>query len=471
MKNSTFTALVAGACLAICLACLGGVGLWIVLRPSRLGDVSRDEIRALPDIPAESALTIPLSSPLEVLERFANEALPPTMSWEDGAVTRGQIGVAGRDGVLHATVPVSGRGRRGMFQVEGTGVVSLGLRPRFTEDFGVALNPQVEVTLSEVRPSLAIMSAFSLEELVRPQVQSVVEQGVRQFEPVASDAVRSWAEQAWSSPCREFPVFPESDLRGEARFSAVSVTQPVIDGNGIRLELGLHGSVRIPADTSGVRCAPAQLNVLEGEGGGGGLPLEVGYQTLNEFLASGLAGKSFVGDGVEVHIAAVNVGPYYDGSLLVDARVFARNAGLLPANEPIRILLVIAPRLDVDTQSILLSVEELDTESRNPLVAIAGEMSESRIREAFESEMRAALAPLTREAIDAPGGTPLGSMLREVADDVVDDVLDRWENAYLRADAAVDSVRLVGLEVGRARMRVIVRPHGSVVLVAPDSRP
>ena len=471
MKNSTFTTLVAAACLFACLACFGGIALWILLRPSRFGDFSSDEIRELPALSAESSLMIPVSSPLAVIERFANDALPRTMSWEDGAVARGQVGVAGRDGVLHVTVPVSGRGGQGGFQVEGRGVVSLGLRPRFTEQRGIALDPQVQVAVSEARPTMALLSMFSVRERVRAQVQPLVEERVRQLEPAASDAFASLVEKASSSPCREFPVFPDSDVRGEARLSAVSLTQPVIDESTIRLELGLHGSVRIPADTAGVHCPPAQLNLLEAEGEGGGLPLEVDYQTVNEVLANAFAGKPFVSDDVEVRVDAVNVKPYYDGSLLVDAWVFARNAGFLPTNEPIRIFIVVASRLDVATRSILLSLEDLDTEARNPLAAIAGELSASRMREALESWMREALGPWTGEAIDAPGGRWPGSVLREFADDVVDDALETWDSGDLRVDAAVDSVRLVGLEVGRTRMRVVVRPYGSAVLLGRDSGP
>ena len=463
MKNSTFTMLVVGGCLAACLAFFGGLGLWIVLRPSRLADVARDEIRELPDISAESPLMIPISIPLEVIERLANDAVPETMTWADGAVTRGRIGVASEDGVLNVTASIRGRGGQGLVRGEADGIVSLGLRPRFTGRWDVALNPQVRVTVSEVRPVL--FDFPSVRENVRRQAQTAVEEQVTQFEPTASAALTSLAERAWSSPCREFPVFPDSDMRAEARLSAVGIAQPVIDGSGVRLGLGLHGSVRIPADTAGVRCPSAQLNVLEAEGEGGGLSLEVRYETVNEVLANELVGKSFAGDGVAVYVDAVNVGPYYDGRLLVDTRVFVRNAGLLPENRPIRIFLVVAPRLDVATQSILLSVEELDTESRNPLVAIAGELGESRMREAFESRMRAALGPLAGEATGARGGSPLDSVLREIADDVVDDALDTWDNAYLRVDAAVDSVRLVGLDVGRERVRVVVRPYGSVALL------
>ena len=472
MKNSTFTALVAAACLAACLAFFGGIGLWIVLRPSRFAEFASDEIRELPAMPAESALMIPVSSPLGAIERFANNALPQTMSWAEGTVTRGQIGVAGGDGVLRVTVPVSGHGGpSGGIQVEGRGVVSLGLRPRFTEQWGVALDPQVQVAVSEARPTMALLSFMSVRERVRQEAQVVLEQEVRRLEPMASDALASLAKRAWSNPCREFAAFPDSDVRGEARLSAVSVTQPVIDGNGIRLELGFHGGVRIPADTAGVRCPSAQLNVIEAAGAGGGLPLEVDYRTVNDMLASGFVGESFAGDGVEVFIDAVNVKPYYDRSLLVDARVFVRNARFLPADEPIRIFLVVAPRLDVGAQSIRLFVEELDTEARNPLVAIAGELSESRIREAFESQMREALGPLSAGASGATGGSRLDSVLREVADDVVEDALDTWDSAYLRVHAAVDSVRLVGLEVGRTRMRVVVRPYASAVLLGRDSGP
>ena len=365
-----------------------------------------------PPIPAElSRLVLPVNLPISTVESLANSSFSSTFSGskKSGSLrlrwsgNRSKIFIKGSGDFISIATKISGTvtaeptsavlkavknvlglvtclnpGKRlAKTQLEVS--VSAKIMPRVSSDWH--LGPSdivVNENLRAARLRILCWPSFSIRSRLKPEVDDWVSKGVRTLRrQIAKDkTIRNASQKAWKSLCGSFPL-----NRGafwlESRPVAIATAHPKVQGEVIRLQLGLDAWTRVTNNSTRPKCDfPGKLSIKPLQAGLFRLALsgKFKFSQLELILRKQVVGKTTSGS-VKIKINDVKLHSY-GRSILVETAVEARTSGWPFARATGTIYLVAEPKLIVKKQVLTFDRIRLDVESAEILTEVVGEAAE-----------------------------------------------------------------------------------------------
>ena len=440
------------------------------------------ETPPLPPLKAQqSKITLPVSIPIDAVRDILEQTVPREQTGReaykeridiligstsvdiriDWKVNRTDFEVAGDNDTLRVKAGVSGqatvrakyKGPSASADITLQGTASLDARPRLDSKWHLT-TPELsmDIRLNRAKVKVGPVSV-SVRGKIRPKLNSFAkEQRDKIKRRIAEDgSLRTAAKENWEKFCRSVSLGSDTGLWLEIKPVAARTAQPRISNENISLQLGLDAETRVVTKETNPDCpfpeelfieAP-QLGYIEIV-----LPVEIDYLTLETALENEIVGKTF-GKDISVRVETVSVRPH-GGSLLlkVEVAVQVADGGWFDSRAEGTLYLLARPQLVADSQMITLTDVQLDTASRDVLVAIIGEAVEPLLLRAVEGQTTLDLEPKYREIRDRANAA-----------------LKAFSSDDLAVDGEIEDVRLTSVDVGPDRLRVVANARGRVAVV------
>lgn len=501
---------------ALVIGLFFGATLWTLdtFFPAAMPPQNRPALAALPPLPAatgQSTIVAPVAVALPAIRAALDDAAPREFAGKkDNAltqllgeadmgvqVTRGPMQVAGQADALTITTPLNGAvhltgtvgttagkvagglGREigNLFgkqvgqtvgdlagkpfdqKTEFRGNVVVTSRPVLAANWRVEPNLKGSLTFGESNINIAgikLNLGNELKSLIDPLVNEQIArlQTRLRNDPVIERTVR----REWEKMCRSLPLgggktgLPALWL--EMKPVKAFAAQPKIDTRNVTLTIGVQAQTRVGPSQTTPQCPfPAQLDLLPRAEQGRlviGVPIDVPFTEVNKLINAQLKGQVFgkeAGSAAEVEVRKATVAASGDRlliSLLVKA-VEKKSWFGFAAEGTVHIWG--KPALDAQKQILRLTdlSVAVESEAAYGLLGAAARAAIPYVQDALAESAVIDLKPFTADArskIDAALGD-----FREVAPGV-------------RAESAIDELRLVGIAFDSKTLRIITEATG-----------
>jgi hypothetical protein len=410
-------------------------------------------------------------------------------------VTRGPMAIAGRPEGLTVTTPINGSLRitgqiatqagnltgalTGAFsdalgkqvqtltgrvldqRADVHGQVAVTSRPTLTPAWRLAPNLTGQVTIGDSAVSLAGVKINVANE-VKPIVDKQVSEQIGALENrLRNDPMlENTARREWAKMCRSIPLGGAQsglpDLWLELKPVRAAAAQPKIDGSAVTITIGVQAETRILPSKTDPSCPfPARLEIVPALDQGRlsvGVPIDVPFTAINTMLEAQLKGHSFPEDGsgsVDVKVLRATVGASGD-RLLISLRVKAvEKKSWFGFGAEATVHIWGKPALDQQQQILRLTGTSLAVESEAAfgLLGAAARAAMPYLQDALAQNAVIDLKPFTANARDK-----IGAALNDF----------RAQGEGVRVDAAVNDLRLTGIEFDSKTLRVFAESNGTL---------
>ncbi|HEY0223837.1 MAG TPA: DUF4403 family protein [Pseudolabrys sp.] len=352
-------------------------------------------------------------------------------------------------------------------RAEVRGQVTVRSRPVLTANWRLDPNLTAQVALGDSALSLSgikINMASEAKPLIDREVNAQIaglQQRLRN-DPMIERAAR----EQWSKMCRAIPLGGGNTglptLYLEMRPVRAAAAQPQVDARNVTLTIGVQAETRIvPAPTQPVCPFPAQLELVPPMDNGRlaiGVPIDMPFSELNKLLEAQLIGKRFPDDGsapVEVEVRGASVAAAGE-RLLISLRVKAREQkSWFGFGAEATVHIWGKPALDQASQIVRFTDLTLAVESEAAF-GLLGAAARAGMPYLQRSIAKNAVIDLKPFAADA---------LKKITVALA----DFQQNANgVRVDAAVQDLRLTGIEFDSDTLRVIAEADGSAKVAVSE---
>ena len=344
-------------------------------------------------------------------------------------------------------------------RAEFRGQVTIHSKPTITADWRLEPALSAQLALANTEATLAGIKINMANE-VRPLVDRLVSEqvGALQNRLREDPFIERAARAQWTKMCRSIPLgggntgLPQLWL--EMKPMRAAAAQPQIDARNVLLTIGVQTDTRITAkETKPVCPFPAKLELVPPMQNGKlsvGLPIDVPFTDLNKLLEAQLKGHRYPEDGksaAEIEVRGVKLAAAGD-RLLISLNVNAKEKKSwfgFGANATVHIWG--KPTLDQQNQILRLTDTSLAVESETALFSAAARAALPYLQQALADNAKIDLKPFAADARKKIAAT-LGEFT---------------QNANgTRVDAAVDDLRMTGIEFDAHTLRVTAEAGGSV---------
>lgn len=341
------------------------------------------------------------------------------------------------------------------------GNVAITSRPEILREWRI--DPKLTAQVSIGDSSLTVAGA---KVAVPAQVKPVIDKTVNEQLAILQQRLRNdrsletSARREWAKLCRSLPLPPAAVgmpvLYLEMRPVRAVAAQPRIDATNVNLMLGLQAETRVlPTETKPDCPFPATLEIVPPPERGRiniGVPIDLPFTEVNKIVEVQLKGRTFPEDGsgsVDVTVKSASVaaaGQRLLISLLVNAKEkkswfgFGGEATIHIWGRPV---------LDQAQQILRLTDLELAVESDSAfgLLGAAARPAIPYLQRALEQR-----ATIDLKAFAANAQQKISSLVSEF----------RQNDAGIRMEASVSSIRLGSIAFDSNTLRVIAEAEGSI---------
>jgi antitoxin component of RelBE/YafQ-DinJ toxin-antitoxin module len=343
---------------------------------------------------------------------------------------------------------------------EISGDVVLTARPTLLPEWRVQPNIVSQVTISEATANFFGMR-FSLSDQVRPLLERTINEQVASLQQrLGNDPfIEQAARQEWAKMCRAIPLGAAPgapNLWLEVRPTRAIAAQPRIDQSALTLTFGVEAETRIVPNETKPTCAfPAQVQLVAQMDRGQvnlALPVDVPFTEITRLLNAQLKGKSFPEDrsgGFAATIQSIEVAAS-GNRLLMSLRVRANETrSWFGFGGEAMIHVWGRPALDRTRQVLRMDDISVDIQSQAAfgLLGLAARTAVPYLEKTLAENAVIDLVPLAANA-------------RKNIEAAIADFQRSADG--VRVDAAVEDLRLVGIEFDAKTLRVIAEADGSV---------
>lgn len=343
---------------------------------------------------------------------------------------------------------------------EISGNVVLTARPTLLPEWRVQPNLVSQVTISEATANF-FGTRFSLSNQVKPFLErSINEQVASLQQRVGNDPfIEQAARQEWAKMCRAIPLGAAPgapNLWLEVRPTRAFAAQPRIDQSALTLAFGVEAETRIvPNETKPTCPFPAQVQLVAQMDRGQvnlAVPVDVPFTEISRLLNAQLKGKSFPEDrsgGFAATIQSIEVAAS-GNRLLMSLRVKANETKSWFGFGGEAVIHVWGrPALDRTRQVLRIDDISVDIQSQAAfgLLGLAAKTAVPYLEKTLAENAVIDLVPLAANA-------------RKNIEAAIADFQRSADG--VRVDAAVDDLRLVGIEFDAKTLRVIAEADGTV---------
>ncbi len=273
-------------------------------------------------------------------------------------------------------------------------------------------------------------------------------------------AIERVAREQWVKMCRSIPLGGRKTglppLWLEMRPVRAAAAQPQVDARNVTITVGVQAETRIlPNETKPTCPFPAQLKLVPPMQDGVlavGVPIDMPFTELNKLLEPQLKGRHFPDDGsgpVDVEVLRANLSAAGD-RLLISLRVKAREKkSWFGFGTEATVHVWGKPALDQENQILRLTDISLAVESEAAfgLLGTAARAAMPYVQKALADKAVIDLKPFANDA-----RTKIAAALTEF----------QHVGNGVRVDAAVNGLRLTGIEFDTKTLRVIAEATGTV---------
>ncbi len=339
------------------------------------------------------------------------------------------------------------------------GNVSMTSRPALTANWRIEPNLTARLDLGDTTLSIAGVRVNVPAQLKPAINQAVNDELLRLQQRIRNDPViEQGARREWARMCRSVPLqeasAPPPHLWLELRPTKAFAAQPRVDAGAMTLTLGITAETRITSTETRPDCPfPAMLDIIADtpERVSVAVPIDLPFADINKILNAQLAGKTFPeqDDGaVAVRVKSAAVAASGDRlliSLLVDAREKRSWFGL-GADASVHIWG--KPVLDQTRQTLRLTDLRLavETEAAFGLIGAASREALPYLERALAEKAVVDLKPFAASARKR-----IGAAVAHF----------QKNNASVRVNAEIASVRLAGVSFDSTKLRVIAEADGA----------
>jgi hypothetical protein len=398
--------------------------------------------------PNELTVTTPINGNLKITGQIAGQA--GNIVGGIGGLLNGALGKSvGQitDKVLDQNAEVRGQ-------------VIVRSQPAITADWRLQPNLAAQVALGDSAVSLAgikLNVAGEARPLIDQQVNDQIKnlEGRLRNDPFMENAARD----QWTKMCRSIPLgggdtgLPPLWL--EMKPVRAAAAQPQVDARNVTLTIGVQADTRIVPTATKPACPfPAKLELVPPMDNGKlaiGLPIDMPFTDLSKLLEAQLKGHVYPEDNnapVEVEVRRASLAAAGD-RILIALRVKAREKkSWFGFGAEANINIWGKPVLDQQNQILRLTDISLGVESEAAfgLLGAAAKAAMPYLQQALADKAVIDLKPFAADALKKVGTT-----LKD---------FEKNDNG-VRVDAAVDQLRLTGIEFDSTTLRVIAEADGS----------
>ncbi|HEY2754911.1 MAG TPA: DUF4403 family protein [Pseudolabrys sp.] len=398
--------------------------------------------------PNELTVTTPINGNLKITGQIAGQA--GNIVGGIGGLLNGALGKSvGQitDKVLDQNAEVRGQ-------------VIVRSQPAITADWRLQPNLAAQVALGDSAVSLAGIKLNVAGE-ARPLIDQQVNDQIKNLEGrLRNDPfIENAARDQWTKMCRSIPLgggdtgLPPLWL--EMKPVRAAAAQPQVDARNVTLTIGVQAETRIVPTATKPACPfPAKLELVPPMDNGKlaiGLPIDMPFTDLSKLLEAQLKGHVYPEDNnapVEVEVRRASLAAAGD-RILIALRVKAREKkSWFGFGAEANINIWGKPVLDQQNQILRLTDISLGVESEAAfgLLGAAAKAAMPYLQQALADKAVIDLKPFAADALKKVGTT-----LKD---------FEKNDNG-VRVDAAVDQLRLTGIEFDSTTLRVIAEADGT----------
>jgi hypothetical protein len=343
---------------------------------------------------------------------------------------------------------------------EISGNVVLTARPTLLPEWRVQPNLVSQVTISEATANFFGMR-FSLSDQVKPLLERTINEQVASLQQrLGNDPfIEQAARQEWAKMCRAIPLGAAPgapNLWLEVRPTRAIAAQPRIDQSALTLTFGVEAETRIVPNETNPTCPfPAQVQLVAQMDRGQvnlAVPVDVPFTEITRLLNAQLKGKSFPEDRSGSFTATIqSIEVAASGSrLLMSLRVKANETrSWFGFGGEAMIHVWGRPTLDRTRQVLRMDDISVDIQSQAAfgLLGLAARTAVPYLEKTLAENAVIDLVPLAANA-------------RKNIEAAIADFQRSADG--VRVDAAVEDLRLVGIEFDAKTLRVVAEADGSV---------
>ncbi len=345
-------------------------------------------------------------------------------------------------------------------RVDVKGQVTVHSRPAITADWRLQPNLTAKLQLGDSALQLAGLNINMAQE-AKPMIDGMVNDQVASLEKWLrnSPIIEQAAREQWAKMCRAIPLgggntgLPQLWL--ELRPVRAAAAQPRIDPQNVTLTVGVLAETRItPAETKPNCPFPSKLELTAPMDDGRlqvGLPIDVPFTELDKLLEAQLKGHRYPEDNstpVDVEVRHVNIGASGDRLLIaLDVKVHEKKSWFgFGASATVQIWG--KPVLDAQNQILRLTNLSVDVDSAAAfgLLSAAAKAAIPYVQQALAEHAVIDLKPFAADA-----RKKIGMALEDF----------RRSGEGVKVDAAVQDLRLTGIQFDSHTLRVIAEADGA----------
>ena len=338
--------------------------------------------------------------------------------------------------------------------------VTVHARPSITADW--RLHPNLTAQIAVGNSSVQVAGIrINMANEAKPLITNLVNEQVGALEQrIRTDPfIERSAREQWTKMCRSIPLgggdtgLPKLWL--EMRPIGAAAAQPGIDARNLTLAIGVQGNTRITANETKPSCPfPDKLKLVPPMENGRlsiGLPIDVPFTDLNKLLSAQLKGHRYPEDpnaAVEVEVRSATLAASGD-RLLISLNVKAHEKkSWFGFGATANVLIWGKPKLDPKTQVLRLTDVTLDIQSGAAygLLSTAARAALPYLQQAVADNAVIDLTPFLNDA-----KTKIGAMLADF----------RKPRDGARVDAAINDLRVTGIDFDSKTLRVIAEAEGT----------
>jgi len=345
-------------------------------------------------------------------------------------------------------------------RAELRGNVVVHSRPALTANWRLEPNLIAQVTLADSAVTLAGIK-INVSNEAKPLIDREVNAQVANLQSrLRNDPfIERTARAQWAKMCRSIPLGGDKtdlpQLWLEMRPVRAAAAQPVIDARNVTLTVGVQAETRITPEQTKPDCPfPARLELVPPMDNGRlfvGVPIDVPFTTLNTLLEAQLKGHRFPEDGsapVEIEVRSASVAAAGD-RLLISLRVKAiEQKSWFGFGAEATVQIWGKPVLDSKNQMLRLTEISLAVESQAAfgLLGAAARAGMPYLQKALADKAVVVLKPFAADA-----RTKIGAALADF----------QQNSEGVQVEAAVQDLRLTGIEFDSNTLRVIAEADGT----------
>jgi hypothetical protein len=340
------------------------------------------------------------------------------------------------------------------------GTVTMTSRPSLAPNWRLAPNLAAQVQVADVAVPVGGIR-ISVAKEVKPFLDNALrEQTVALEARVRADPFLEHAARGeWTKLCRSIPLAAAGaglpNLWLEVRPTRAFATQPQIDANAVNLLLGVQAETRIVTAETRPTCPfPAQLEIVSQATQGRvsiGVPIDLPFTDVSRLLDAQLKGRTFPEDGsgsfsTTIQQAAIAAS---GDRLLISLLVKVRQKSFFSLGAEATVHVWGRPVLDQAEQIVRFADIEVDVQSAAAfgLIGAAAKSAIPYLRNALAERASIDLKPFAANA--------KARIAAAVAD-------FSKPAAGVKANVAVNELRLVGIAFDAMTLRVIADAEGTV---------